>query len=298
MKFKQKKKGTSETSLFCTKCGNKLLYDSVFCEMCGKKNKKTKKSFKRIVSIIAICVATLLVIALLIWGYDEYTYKIASYDLETLPYSLGSYRDDYYVYQIKDTDGNLLSDIWYLEDNYYIRSICHGDVFYIYEKGIYEISGKKLITRNQSGEETKYLIYSNCIIKDNKVYEGEVPNDNKFTAVFKRNYSDILEVVRFNDDGTYIREDEFAEYNGKYTRNGCVISGISQDINGSGKWLVYKGQLISNFYICDYPESGYAKRTKYEFYKYLSDVAPDKIGMSERQFISGYEASHPISLNK
>lgn len=35
MKPKQKKNGTSEPAIFCTKCGNKLLPDTVFCEQCG-----------------------------------------------------------------------------------------------------------------------------------------------------------------------------------------------------------------------------------------------------------------------
>ena len=35
MKPKQKKNGTSEPAVFCTKCGNKLLPDTVFCEQCG-----------------------------------------------------------------------------------------------------------------------------------------------------------------------------------------------------------------------------------------------------------------------
>lgn len=289
--------------IVCKKCGNPLLATQVFCSYCGKKFKpqkqKTQKDkiaikriIKKIIIITSICIISILIIALAIFGFMDYQYKMDSYDLSTSPYNL-EYGQNTYKYEIKNSDGEVLSDIFYLEDNYYVRVMCIEEFVYVSEKGVYEINGGKLTTQDDKGNKTDYRIYRGCLIEYDRLYDGEFPKKDTFSAEITKDYLDTNETVSFNEDGTYCIKNDVGNYTGKYTRDGCIVEGVSDDISGSHKWLFFEGQITDRFFENIY-SAKYGERAKYEFCKYLTTI--DKDGVSERNFIRRYEAEHPISL--
>ncbi len=83
MEYKQYENDTNHTSIFCIKCGNKLLPDSIFCEKCGTKTplqntigpvitqkdtykKKPSKSTIILFSIIGILLISTILVAMFV----------------------------------------------------------------------------------------------------------------------------------------------------------------------------------------------------------------------------------------
>ena len=103
----------------CVKCGSSVLEEQSFWPQCGKKIKKAKnqKSKKIIKTILAILVI-LIVILGLFGGVATYVYIQRSYDLSTTYEPLGPLSSEVYAYTTKSTDGDVLSDVFYLNKNY------------------------------------------------------------------------------------------------------------------------------------------------------------------------------------
>lgn len=282
----------------CVKCGSSVLEEQSFCSQCGKKIKKTKKqkSKKAIKTILAILVILIIIFGLL-GGVATYVYIQRSYDLATTYESLGPLSSKVYAYTTKSTDGDILSDVFYLDENYYIRMVALGDTIYISEKGVYEKDSNKLMTQDIKGNKTEYLIYKGCLIEKNCVYTGDVPAKNVFSAELKKEYLESNETIVFHNDQTYNETNQAGTFTGKYTRDGCVIEAVADNINGSHKWVVCEGKLIDRFFITNDTHRPHEARAQYEFYKYLRDVAPEKVSANERYwYISKYEEEHPISI--
>ena len=292
----------SQSENCCSKCGSVLLDNQIFCSHCGKKVKKTKpkkqtekiKTQKIIKAIIVIFIILIIVLSLL-GGLRAFINKQKLYDFSTASYSLSRTTDAHsYVCEIKDTDGNNLSEALYFDKNFYVKIICYGETVYVYEQGIYEYVGDKLVMKDDDGETTTYKTYRGCIFQEELAYTGNVPKKDTFSAEFKKEYLDTNETLIFKDDKTYTITFDLGSYDGKYERDGCIINGISTDISGSHKWLVYKEHLIDRFFVNS--STSHTERAKYEFYKYLQAVAPDEVGIFDRAFIRDYEKAHPITL--
>ena len=292
----------SQSKNCCSKCGSILLDNQTFCPHCGKKvkNLKPKKQTnkiknKKIIKAVIVILIVLTIILSLLGGLLAFIDKQKSYDFSTASYSLYRTTDNHsYVCEIKDAEGNILSEALYFDKNFYVKIICYGETVYIDEQGIYEYMGDKLVMKDDDGETTTYKAYGGCVFQEELIYTGNVPKKDTFSAEFKKEYLDTNETLTFKDDKTYTITFDLGSYDGKYERDGCIINGISADISGSHKWLVYEGHLIDRFFVND--TTAHTNRAKYEFYKYLQAVAPDEVGVFDRAFIRNYEKAHPITL--
>lgn len=299
----------------CEKCGNAILEGQAFCPHCGKKIKinkekkpkdvtKAKKIRKIIIIIVSIIVAILLAILaayIAYWGIYEYQEKQDSYDLTT---SWHWYDDNnnpfsYYSYNIYDVNGNELADTYFLYDNYYIRMITHGDVVYVSEKGIYEFNNNELITQTEDGQISQHKDYRGFLLDNSRFYNGNIPKKDLFDAELQRKLiNGSEEKLTFKSDGTYILSNYQGVFNGTYTRDGYKVTGICDNINGSGTWIVYDGKLTNGFF-----EQGVGNtdRLRYEFFKYLNTTEYDRTHSIYRwyykKFVTDYEEAHPITIN-
>ena len=283
----------------CQKCGNRITDSQVYCSCCGKKqtNQKGKKRIKEAITIACIMITALAIVLVVGFGLYVIIYQQKSYDLTTTISELGS--GDCYVYSITDSTGESVTDIFYTENQYYIRLTFKESTVAILEKGIYEKNGNRMLMKDENGNITKRISLNGCLFDEQCMYSGNVPAKKLFSQDFKNNEPGANEIVSFNDDATYRITSDTSQYSGEYIRYGCIIKGVSSDINGSRNWVVYNNKLIERCFIAaDVYDSEYTERTKYEFIEYLRAVAPEQVDMGHIIFARLYEKEHPITLNQ
>lgn len=291
-----------QEEIVCIKCGSPLLPTQSFCSHCGKKIKvpkpqKEKTTIKKkIKKIFFITIAIILVGFMVagIWaGVVAYQEKQDSYDLTTGYHSYN--RTSWaYSYIITNTEGKTLTESYLLYENYYINMVTHGDVVYVSEKGIYEINDNKLITQTEEGQKTEYVIYDGFFFKNTNFYDKSIPKTETFDLELIKDFSDgTKERLMFKKDGTYTISNSLGTFKGKYTRDGFLIKGVSNDITGSRTWLIYKDKLTDSFFEQD---RGNTDRLRYEFFKYLKTKKPDEYRLLYYKYINDYEEQHPITI--
>ncbi|MCI5918491.1 MAG: hypothetical protein MRZ75_04055 [Roseburia sp.] len=122
------------------------------------------------------------------------------------------------------------------------------------ETGSFSYADGMVTTKTGDGKESdSYAKEGEYLIATDFLYDGEVPQDEKFDAVCTYESSDgMVSTVTFSADGTYTEESGSGEDKtqdaGSYTREGDVIERTSSSGNAVANYYVYKGKITNSFY--------------------------------------------------